>query len=359
MLNIYEQENVFVERAKQAIFNGMHIYIYGCGQMGKIEYAVFKNFNIEVIGFVVDKDYYQENRSFCQLPVFCIEDILENDLKSYIIVAHRDYDPQKYPLYESRICCGDIFSLHSVDETCMDFDFIMENRTRLEAFMDILQDEKSKICMEAYINQKISGKLHYLETLYEENQYYDADIVNFEEIHALVDCGAYDGDSWLSFLKNYETDSRKYEGKAYLLEPDKNNFKKLEKTCGNDTRCRLYNMGAWHEKGILAFSESGTSSGILENGDMSICVDEIDNIAEEKIDFIKMDIEGAEYNALLGAQECIQQNHPVLAVCVYHKRRDLLDIPDLIKAICPKYEFYLRAYSKYSQELVLYAVCKE
>jgi hypothetical protein len=79
-------------------------------------------------------------------------------------------------------------------------------------------------------------------------------------------------------------------------------------------------------------------------------------VGDGRVDFIKMDIEGSELNALQGAQNTIRKYKPILAICVYHKKNDLLTIPAYIHSICPEYKFYLRAHSKYSQELVLYAV---
>lgn len=70
-----------------------------------------------------------------------------------------------------------------------------------------------------------------------------------------------------------------------------------------------------------------------------------------------MDIEGAEYKALLGAVDTIQKWHPILMVSVYHKYDDLVKIPALIHSMNEDYEFYLRHYrSKSIQETVLYAV---
>lgn len=69
-----------------------------------------------------------------------------------------------------------------------------------------------------------------------------------------------------------------------------------------------------------------------------------------------MDIEGAELNALMGAESTIRTYKPILAICVYHKKEDLIDIPQFIMSIRADYKFYLRAYSRCTQELVLYAI---
>lgn len=76
-----------------------------------------------------------------------------------------------------------------------------------------------------------------------------------------------------------------------------------------------------------------------------------------RITYIKMDIEGAEYQALMGAADVIQRDMPTLMISVYHKQDDLIKIPLLIKSLNYRYKLYLRHYRSMSiQETVLYAV---
>jgi hypothetical protein len=72
--------------------------------------------------------------------------------------------------------------------------------------------------------------------------------------------------------------------------------------------------------------------------------------------FIKMDIEGAEPLALLGAHELLRRYHPVLAVCTYHRTEHLWQIPNLIHAIAPEYRIFLRRYAEECWEGVCYAI---
>jgi len=76
---------------------------------------------------------------------------------------------------------------------------------------------------------------------------------------------------------------------------------------------------------------------------------------EEKVTYIKMDTEGAEYKALLGAKRIIQKHKPRLAISIYHKGEDYFQIPLYIKELVPEYKFYLRHHSKGRSETVLYA----
>jgi hypothetical protein len=77
------------------------------------------------------------------------------------------------------------------------------------------------------------------------------------------------------------------------------------------------------------------------------------------VTMIKMDIEGAEYDALLGARQTIQRDRPILAICVYHTQNDIWRIPLLIRELVPNYVLYLRAYEGDGFQTVVFAVPPE
>lgn len=72
--------------------------------------------------------------------------------------------------------------------------------------------------------------------------------------------------------------------------------------------------------------------------------------------FIKMDVEGAEIESLKGARQTILRDKPKLAICIYHKPQDLIELPRYIKTIVPEYKLYIRHHSNGPGENVLYAV---
>ncbi len=80
-----------------------------------------------------------------------------------------------------------------------------------------------------------------------------------------------------------------------------------------------------------------------------------DYTQDATVGFIKMDIEGAECVALEGAADTIRRDRPFLAICVYHRRGDLLTIMDAILHLAPEYRFWLRHHSSTTCETVLYA----
>lgn len=96
----------------------------------------------------------------------------------------------------------------------------------------------------------------------------------------------------------------------------------------------------------------------------------IDNLyKDEKITLINMDIEGAELSVLKSAINTIQNDRPILSICVYHKVEDLIEIPNWIKDNTKDYVFELRKYPSswygyreqilQQNELVLYAIPRE
>ena len=82
----------------------------------------------------------------------------------------------------------------------------------------------------------------------------------------------------------------------------------------------------------------------------------MDEEVKEPVSYMKMDIEGSELRALHGAERQIRENHPKLAVCVYHKNEDILDIWNYLRELVPEYRFYLRHHTVVGTETVLYAV---
>ncbi len=118
------------------------------------------------------------------------------------------------------------------------------------------------------------------------------------------------------------------------------------------------NKGVWDKKCTLSFGDFGAlnNGAIQEKGGLLIDTDTIDNVLQgDRVSYIKMDIEGAELNALVGAKNTIMKYKPKLAICVYHKIDDLIKIPCYVKSLVPEYKLYLRVHSTHTKELVLYA----
>lgn len=86
----------------------------------------------------------------------------------------------------------------------------------------------------------------------------------------------------------------------------------------------------------------------------TVALDDI--VGDRTVGFIKLDIEGTEFDALHGAKNTILRDKPLLAICVYHLRGDLFAIMDYLHQLLPEYRFLLRHYYLLDDaETVLYA----
>lgn len=144
----------------------------------------------------------------------------------------------------------------------------------------------------------------------------------------------------------------------YAFEPDSENYKRLKKK-NMDKNILAYNAGLWEETAEISFSSNkGGSSTVEEKGEDSIQVYKFDEIKlpDDKVTFIKMDIEGSELKALKGMEKTIKRCKPKLAICIYHKIEDLWQLPLYINQLVPEYKLYIRNYTTYLDEIVLYAV---
>ena len=111
----------------------------------------------------------------------------------------------------------------------------------------------------------------------------------------------------------------------------------------------IIKKGAWDKDDIISFLSTSEGSGTviereLEGVTTKIEMTTIDKTISDVVTFIKMDIEGAELQALRGAAHQIKTNRPKLAVCVYHKCVDLLEIWNFLHSLVLDYRFYLRAH---------------
>lgn len=177
--------------------------------------------------------------------------------------------------------------------------------------------------------------------------YWEPDLFPNNQNDVLVAVGAYTGDSIAQYVQMYGTGYKRiyaYEVSPESCEAMQANVKKLG--LHNVVIC---NKGAGSQRGELFLSRSASDASANQlsadgSAGQRIEVVPLDEDLPEPITFLKMDIEGAEWDALLGCEKIISQQHPKLAVCVYHGYDDLWRIPALIESMNPDYEMYLRHY---------------
>ena len=232
---------------------------------------------------------------------------------------------------------------------------ILSQLNALATAMDCLSDKASKRCLLDIAAFRLGLNTPYASFHHAENQYFNPltlDALQGQPIR-FVDGGAYNGDTYLELcsLTNVQ--------EAYLFEPDPANFAQLVAQSGHSTRrVHCLPLGLSDRYNILSFSAgNGEGASITETGTAHIAVAALDTVlAGHTVDFIKLDVEGAELQVLKGAQQLIQRSRPVLALSLYHCPQDLWELPLTLAGMCEDYHFYVRQHFFNSFDSVLYAV---
>jgi len=111
---------------------------------------------------------------------------------------------------------------------------------------------------------------------------------------------------------------------------------------------------------VLAFTPEGNGTRVGAAGSHQVAVQSIDGLVAERalprVDFVALDVEGAEGAAIQGAARSLERWRPRLAIAAYHKPDDFYALMRAIDAIVPGYEFHLEHHTIHAEETFLYGV---
>lgn len=135
------------------------------------------------------------------------------------------------------------------------------------------------------------------------------------------------------------------------------------------SRITLVSQPLWNHSGLkMYYVDWGPGSRVTEDERVyeydgvceTITIDDtVERLGLDRVDFIKMDIEGAELRALRGAEQTIRRHRPKLAISIYHQMSDFTTIPRWLYALGLTYDFFLDHHTIYENETVLFAIPRD
>lgn len=361
---LYHQLQQYTQTGEKSI-----VY-FGCGVQGNVIYHLLKKKNI-LPKFYCDNNPELHGKKVVEDKI-CISVEELQKMKDVVVLltvglgsANIIYEQLirlgiteilKFPLDSLNIVTDDIFDLSQEE--------IERNMNKLYA---ILQDEMS--CRIAYTklycmlaSTKEMNKFNYID-IYSEPQYYPADIISLKKGECIVEGGSYIGDSLQYFIEDMKCiDFEKY----ICYELDEGNYNVLSnyvKTLDSNLRERivLRNCGIADCNKTIQYESIEEGSNlrndiVTDNAKVAQIVALDSELLDEKVTFIKMDIEGSEIDALIGCKKIITKQRPTLAICVYHKACHLWEVPFLIHDYNSNYKLYLRHHTLITTDTVCYAL---
>lgn len=327
-------------------------------------YIALSNRQVSVIGFT-DSYVNKKGETFAGLPVYSIQEVIEME-GAAIYIATNNYrfkqeileEISKYKGIEVFVE-GLVFGAGLYDIEKMK-NIIRNSEEKIQYVKDLLGDEKSKKTFKNLLDYRITNDIKLIPEIYESDhmQYFPKDGLFKQEANEIfIDAGAYNGATACNFC---EWAGNGGYSKIYALEPDSLMFQIMKEymSLKNIEKVVPVNGGAYSYSGKLRFTEDSLtgSSRIDEVGEKKIDIVSIDDIVgDDKVTFIKMDIEGAEMAALEGAEKTIERCRPKLAISIYHNENDLWEIPYYILSKYPWYKIFIRHYSLTTNETIMYA----
>ncbi len=323
------------------------IVVYGMGNGADKLIKRFKKYNIEISDFFAS-DGFVRGHSFHGKRVKSFSEIKAEYSDFVIVLSFASNRPEVLEILRSIDSEYDMYipDMPVADESeYFDREFYNANYKEIVRAYESLSDEDSKNAFAAILSYKLSGKMTYLEGAYssKEEKY---SLLPCDKIRVCVDAGAYNGDTLFEALDNFPNLTL-----AHLIEPDAKNFKKLIKNIEKieQTEINALNAGAWSECCEGEFSSGGNrnssvnSTRSYENKTDLVKLLTVDSVAHSGADYIKYDVEGAEYEALVGSSDVIEKYTPTLLVSLYHRSKDIFFLINyLFERYGKRYSFYLR-----------------
>ncbi len=325
------------------------IVMYGMGNGADKILAVFSALGIEVADFFAS-DEFVRHQTFHGKTVMSYAEICEKYEDFIVVVSFGSNRPEVlrniYRLdAERELYIPDVPVVGGSE--IFNLDYFNSHKKELAEACDLLSDELSKQTFCDVIMYKLTGKLGYLRRHTVTPAAVMTDILDAASFSETADLGAYNGDS-IRELCEYAPELKR----VTAMEPDARTFRKLTAYADStDLNIEAHNRAAWNEDTVLTFTSGGNRNSTLSSDEgtktgaklREVGASRLDSIYTGRCDYIKYDVEGAEYEAIMGARETILRERPKLLVSLYHRSCDLFRLPLLVRELGYR-RLYIRRY---------------
>lgn len=355
----YKRHKIFEE--KKSIFNDLfsgnyEVYIFGLTQYSKTISDFLNDKGIEISGFIDD---FTINEAYYNNKIFKLNEIKNDSIVINGVIEGRPitvFNLLKWKGFKKII---DYFDFNYLNPEIFIIPFnsdnshkILDNIKELETIYNKLEDENSKQIFNEVIDFRLNFNYYQKEFKYQpENQYFE-NFLKFENVMTFVDGGGFDGETTISAFKKFKNLSKVFYIEPFPLSMEISK-KRLIDFKGEKIIFYETAISDKIEKKYIT-NDKGSANHLSNTGNLMVKVNTLDNLILEKIDYLKLDVEGSELSALLGAKNLITKNKPIIAVCVYHDQNHFWQIPNYLLNINLNYKVYLRHYTEGIYETVMY-----
>lgn len=325
------------------------IVMYGTGDGAEKILHTFSEHSIKIEDIFVSDDFYR-GKEFCGYKTYKYSDLLNKYGDFIIVLAFAVFRDDMISYVK------ELMKKHKViapyvpvfGDVYFDEKLLSDNKETIKDAYNCLYDELSRDTFKAILKYRISGDPSYLFNCETDRNDIFKEIIKLGDNEDFVDLGAYRGDTIGEFI----TMTNGHFSSILAFEPDTKNYNKcidfvnsLPETYSK--KICVINRASWSKEEVLNFSgEGGRNSSLVPQKEKKlyrVFASDLDSVLSgASCSYIKMDVEGAEAETLIGMKNTINAFKPKLIVSAYHKTCDIFELPLQIKSLNSCYRIYLR-----------------
>ena len=313
------------------------LVLYGTGNAAEKILKELDIRDIRVSG-IFASDGFVRDRSFAGFKVLSYEEAKAKFGPMTVLLCFGSHRPEVIENILRIAAEQDFYApdLPIAGEGLFDREFYEAHKAELDWVRERLADDRSRLVFDNVIEYKLTGRIEPLldcETPEEENWRLFAPRGSF------LDLGAYTGDTVQLFIKLFGADCG-----IIAVEPEERNFRKLTENTEGLKNIRLVHAAVGDRSGMVPFTHGAGRGGAAEKGKVRpVRLETVDSLLKgADVGIIKMDLEGAESQAIRGAENTIRHCRPSMLISAYHRTEDLFAIPRQVLAIASDYRLFLR-----------------
>ena len=358
------------------------LLIFGAGLHAQKLASALQKCGYSVIGFVVSK--ISDSTHIKEIPIYTWESLPADFCAKYQFACGIFNRSDSYEELNKIICMNNVVKIlwpwqyypllsrqlgwcYWLNDNCTSISKI-KNDISYSKLHSTLADQESKNILNRVIEFRSGNDLAFSAFNSNDLQYFNNLTLNVLPSNRAIkylDVGAYTGDTLEQLLQHIEV------SKAVLVEPEPLNCKSLidkVSILGHKyptLNSYVFPIGAGAKFESISLSGHGEASTLRkvidtnESSERNVTIAPLDFIIpNDSFDFIKIDVEGYDLEALSGMKELLKRSSAVLAISVYHRAFDIVDLPIFVMELLEglPYKFYLRQHMNNSFDTVFYAV---
>lgn len=317
------------------------IVLYGMGNGADKIISVLQKYGIEFKG-VFASDGFVRNKTFHGFKISSYSELKEKFGQMIVLLCFGSERPEVIENVKRIMSEQELYApeVPVIGEGLFTKEYYLSNKESFDYVYERLADDISRKTFINTIKYKISGKLRYLFNCETDRDEPFGNFLKLSDNENFLDLGAYTGDTVADFISR----TSDYK-KIIALEPDRKSFNKLILNTKELKNISCVNMGISNTCQKALFGMRGGRNSGTAGGSTEIDFTSVDSLLKgDGITYIKMDVEGEENNAILGAEQTIKNHKPRMLVSCYHRTEDLITLPKTVFNIRNDYKLYMRRF---------------